>query len=118
MRRFAVGGLAGSGGCHGVATSDAKHGGTEGDTLRRLVQVGGRGGTIWDGCRWLLAGALIGGHVLGDITVGDVIGYWWHRKESDPADVGTRLALVISDGRLVVAYGLILLGCGLLFRCW
>ena len=35
--------------CHGVVTSGAKHGGTEGDTLRRFVQVNGRGGTIWDG---------------------------------------------------------------------
>ena len=49
MVRFAVGGLAGSGGCHGVVTSGAKHGGTEGDTLRRFLQVGGRGGTGWDG---------------------------------------------------------------------
>ena len=47
--RFAVGGLAGSGGCHGVVTSGAKHGGTQGDTLRRFLQVGGRGGTSWDG---------------------------------------------------------------------
>src|SRR5262245_43364280 len=31
--------------CH----SGAKHGGTQGDTLRRFVQVGGRGGTSWDG---------------------------------------------------------------------
>jgi len=36
-------------GCHGVVTSGAKHGGTQGDTLRRFVQVGGRGGTSWDG---------------------------------------------------------------------
>ena len=36
-------------GCHGVVTSGAKHGGTEGDTLRRFVQAGGRGGTRWDG---------------------------------------------------------------------
>ena len=49
MRRFAVGGLAGRGGCHTLVTSGAKHGGTEGDTLRRLMQVGGRGGTGWDG---------------------------------------------------------------------
>ena len=49
MVRFAVGGLAGSGGCHGVVTSGAKHGGTQGDTLRRFLQVGGRGGTGWDG---------------------------------------------------------------------
>jgi len=33
MRRFAVGGLAGSGGCHAVVTSGAKHGGTQADTL-------------------------------------------------------------------------------------
>ena len=46
--RFAVGGLAGGGGCHGVVTSGAKHGGTQGDTLRRFLQVGGRGGTSWD----------------------------------------------------------------------
>jgi hypothetical protein len=49
MRRFAVGGLAGWGGCHTLVTSGAKHGGTEGDTLRRFLQVGGRGGTGWDG---------------------------------------------------------------------
>jgi hypothetical protein len=35
--------------CHGVVTSGAKHGGTQGDTLRRFVPVGGRGGTGWDG---------------------------------------------------------------------
>ena len=35
--------------CHGVVTSGAKHGGTEGDTLRRSLQVDGRGGTMWDG---------------------------------------------------------------------
>jgi hypothetical protein len=39
MRRFAVGGLAGRGGCHGVVTSGAKHGGTEGDALRRFVHT-------------------------------------------------------------------------------
>ena len=49
MRMFAVGRLAGSGGCHGVVTSGAKHGGTEADTLRRFLQVSGRGGTGWDG---------------------------------------------------------------------
>jgi hypothetical protein len=49
MARFAVGGLAGRGRCHGVVTSGAKHGGTGGDTLRRCLQVGGRGGTGWDG---------------------------------------------------------------------
>jgi len=38
-----------SAGCHGVVTSGAKHGGTEGDTLRRFLQVGGRGGTCWAG---------------------------------------------------------------------
>src|SRR6478736_4674703 len=43
-----VGG-AGSGGCHGVVTSGAKHGGTQGDTLRRFVRISGRGGTGWDG---------------------------------------------------------------------
>jgi hypothetical protein len=48
-RRFAVGGLAGSGGCHGVVTSGAKHGGTEADALRRFLQISGRGGTGWDG---------------------------------------------------------------------
>ena len=48
MRRFAVGGLAGSGGCHGVVTSGAKHGGTEADALRRFLQISGRGGTGWD----------------------------------------------------------------------
>src|SRR6478672_7037172 len=37
--RVCVGELAGSGGCHGVVTSGAKHGGTEGDTLRRFLQV-------------------------------------------------------------------------------
>ena len=35
--------------CHGVVTSGAKHGGTEGDTLRRFLQFSGRGGTGWDG---------------------------------------------------------------------
>ncbi len=35
--------------CHGIVTSGAKHGGTEGDTLRRFLQVRGRGGTSWDG---------------------------------------------------------------------
>jgi hypothetical protein len=49
MRRFAVGGPAGRGGCHTVVTSDAKHGGTQGDALRRFLQVGGRGETGWDG---------------------------------------------------------------------
>jgi hypothetical protein len=49
MVRFAGGGLAGRGGCHTLVTSGAKHGGTEGDTLRRFLQVGGRGGTGWDG---------------------------------------------------------------------
>jgi hypothetical protein len=49
MRRFAVGGLAGSGGCDGVVTGGAKHGGTEGDTLRRFLQVGGMVWTGWDG---------------------------------------------------------------------
>jgi len=49
MVGFAVGELAGSGGCHGVVTSGAKHGGTEGDTLGRFLQVSGRGGTGWDG---------------------------------------------------------------------
>ena len=29
-------------------SSGAKHGGTQGDTVRRFVQVGGRGGTGWD----------------------------------------------------------------------
>ena len=49
MRRFAVGGLAGRGGCHGVVTSGAKHGGTQGDALRQFLQISGRGGTGWDG---------------------------------------------------------------------
>ena len=49
MLRFAVGGLPGRGGCHTLVTHGAKHGGTEGDTLRRFAQVGGRGGTGWDG---------------------------------------------------------------------
>ena len=48
MLRFAVGGLAGRGGCHTLVTCGAKHGGTEGDTLRRLLHVSGRGGTSWD----------------------------------------------------------------------
>ena len=48
MLRFAVGGLASSGGCHTLFTSGAKHDGTQGDTLRRFLQVGGRGGTSWD----------------------------------------------------------------------
>ena len=49
MRRFAVAGVPGPRGCHTLVTSGAKHGGTEGDTLRRLMQVSGRGGTSWDG---------------------------------------------------------------------
>ena len=49
MVRFAVGWLAGYGGCHTLVTSGAKHGGTEGDALRRLMQVGGMVGTGWDG---------------------------------------------------------------------
>ena len=49
MRRFAVGGLGGWRGCHGVVTSGAKHGGTEADALRRFLQISGRGGTGWDG---------------------------------------------------------------------
>ena len=47
--------------CHGVVTSGAKHGGTEGDTLRRFVQVNGRGGTIWDGKHGF---SLTGGQVV------------------------------------------------------
>ena len=42
MVRFAVGGLAGSGGCHGVVTSGAKHGGTEGEV--ETVSAGRREG--------------------------------------------------------------------------
>ena len=34
--------------CHGVVTSGAKHGGTQADALRRLMRVGGMGGTGWD----------------------------------------------------------------------
>ena len=49
MRRFAVCGLAGGDVVTEFVTSGAKHGGTEGDTLRRFLQVGGRGGTGWDG---------------------------------------------------------------------
>jgi hypothetical protein len=49
VHRFAVDELAGRGGCHTLVTSSARHGGTQGDTLRRLLQVGGRGGTGWDG---------------------------------------------------------------------
>jgi hypothetical protein len=49
MRRFAVGGPAGLRRCHTVVTSGAKHGGTEGDVLRRLMQVSGMGETGWDG---------------------------------------------------------------------
>ena len=49
MRGFAVAGLAGRGGCHTLVTSGAKHGGTVGDTVGRFLQVGGRGGTGWDG---------------------------------------------------------------------
>src|SRR3954468_24813234 len=56
MVRVAVGGLAGRGGCHGVVTSGAERGGTEGDVLRRFLQVGGRGGTSWDGETRLNAG--------------------------------------------------------------
>ena len=43
---WSAGGLRG---CHGVVTSGAKHGGTEGDTLRRFLHVSGKGGTSWDG---------------------------------------------------------------------
>jgi hypothetical protein len=39
MLGFSCGGLAGRGGCHGVVTSGAKHGGTEGDTFGRFLQV-------------------------------------------------------------------------------
>src|SRR5262245_11502203 len=46
-------------GCHGVVTSGAKHGGTQGDTLRCFVQVGGRGGTGKNGF------SLTGGEVVG-----------------------------------------------------
>src|SRR6476659_1662299 len=42
---FAVGGLAGGGVCHTLVPCGAKRGGTQGDTLRRFLQVGGRGGT-------------------------------------------------------------------------
>ncbi|MGB8756664.1 MAG: hypothetical protein WCD26_13685, partial [Pseudolabrys sp.] len=49
MLRFAVGGLASSGGCHTLVTIGAKHGGTEADTLRRFLHVSGKGGTSWDG---------------------------------------------------------------------
>ena len=61
MVRFAVCGLAGRGGCHGVVTSGAKHGGTQGDTLRRFLQVGGgegRAGTEKHGL------SLTGGQVV------------------------------------------------------
>jgi hypothetical protein len=34
--------------CHRVVTSRAGHGGTQGDTVRRFLLVGGRGGTSWD----------------------------------------------------------------------
>ena len=47
MLRFAGGGLASRGGCHTLVTSGAKHGGTQGDALRRLMHVSGRGGTGW-----------------------------------------------------------------------
>ena len=47
--------------CHGVVTSGAKHGGTEGDTLRRLMQVGGREGRAGTGEHGL---TLTGGQVV------------------------------------------------------
>ena len=34
---------------YGVVTSGTKHDGTEGDTLRRFLQVSEMGGTSWDG---------------------------------------------------------------------
>src|SRR3954453_11834580 len=61
MVRVAVGGLAGRGGCHGVVTSGAERGGTEGDVLRRFLQVGGTGGTSWTGKHGL---TLTGGQVV------------------------------------------------------
>jgi hypothetical protein len=48
-------------GCHGVVTSGAKHGGTEGDTLRRFLQISGRGGTAGTGKHGL---TLTGGQVV------------------------------------------------------
>jgi hypothetical protein len=35
--------------CHRVVTSGVGHGGTRGDTVRRFLLVGGKGGTRWDG---------------------------------------------------------------------
>ena len=49
MLQVCCGWAGGRRGCHRVVTSGAKRGGTEGDTLRRFMQVGGRGGTSWDG---------------------------------------------------------------------
>ena len=49
MLKFAGGCAGGRRRCHMLVTSGAKRGGTQGDTVRRLVQVGGRGGTRWDG---------------------------------------------------------------------
>ena len=49
MLGFAGGWPAGGDVVTEFVTSGAKHGGTQGDTLRRFVQVGGRGGTSWDG---------------------------------------------------------------------
>ena len=45
---FAVGGPTG-GDVVTQLSSGVEQGGTRGDTLRRFVQVGGRGGTCWDG---------------------------------------------------------------------
>jgi hypothetical protein len=47
--------------CHGVVTSGAKHGGTEADTLRRFLHVGGREGRAGTGEHGL---SLTGGQVV------------------------------------------------------
>jgi hypothetical protein len=47
--------------CHGVVTSGAKHGGTQGDTLRRLVQVNGGEGRSGTGKHGF---SLTGGQVV------------------------------------------------------
>ena len=49
MVRFAGGWAGGLRRCHTLVASGAERGGTQGDTLRRFLQVGGIGGTSWDG---------------------------------------------------------------------
>jgi hypothetical protein len=64
----------------------------------------------------LLVGALIGNHVLGGLSIGELWGYLDHGKSSDPQRVGERLVPVIANGGFVWAYGLVLLGFALLYR--